>query len=198
MKKFFATFMAGAIVLGMTACGAKPAETTAEPAKVEETTTETTPAETTTVETTEETTAEPEFTYGFSGHNWENFITDIQVTNINCRIVDGSEYDESLAGVPCPVWEAQADQEIVITFKSSKPLNLHLLDNTSGYAVKDGPTVRESTFVNEGDTYTLTIPANTFAAGDACFIEFHTDDYALDEDFNTISGQAVTTNFLMV
>ena len=87
MKKFFATFMAGAMVLGMTACGAKPTETTAEPAKVEETTTGTTPAETTTVETTEETTAEPEFTYGFSGHNWENFITDIQVTNINCRMI---------------------------------------------------------------------------------------------------------------
>ena len=64
-KTIIATLMAGTLVLGMTACGTKPTETTVAPTTTTtveettvETTAETTPAETT-VETTAETTAQP-------------------------------------------------------------------------------------------------------------------------------------------
>ena len=91
-KTLIATLMVGAMVLGMTACGTKPTETTVAPTS--ETTVETT-AETTPAETTAETTpAEPEHpALVFTGPVEDRkMITNIQVTNITYRLVDGKEF----------------------------------------------------------------------------------------------------------
>ena len=191
MKKAALTIVtAGAMLLS--ACGTKPAETTAAPA-TEATTTTTT--EVTTEETTTETTiAEPE-TPAVSWLSGKDLVTDVQVANISSREVDLGEYynDESLKGTKAPVWEAKADQDIVITFTSNESLVLKLIRNFNQKELTD-----KCTFTHEGNTYTLTIPANTFPAGDTCFISITTDDYVEGADGKTVKGEVLYTNFMII
>ena len=199
-KKFLATIMAGAMVLGMTACGTKPTETTVAPTTTTtveettvETTAETTPAETTTAETT---VAQPEYpAVSFSGSG-AGLVTNVQATNITYEEVDMGEYygDPSLAGMVAPVYKAQANQDIVITFMSNEALSIRSLDKTQSLdTILNGCTLTQ-----DGNTYTLTIPANTFSAGDTCFITIKTDDFATDNSGDPISGSLITTNFVIV
>lgn len=198
-KTLIATLMAGTMVLGMTACDTKPTETTVAPTTtttVEETTVETTPAETTPAETTtaETTPTQPEFpAVSFSGGT--DLITNIQATNITYEEVDMGEYygDPSLAGMTAPVYRAQANQDIVITFMSNEAFTLWTVDTTQSFKVKDGCTLTK-----DGDTYTLTIPANTFSAGNTCFIMIKTEDYEENADGTCRSGNVITTNFEIV
>jgi hypothetical protein len=197
-KTIIATLMAGTMVLGMTACGTKPAKTTVSPTTtttVEETTVETTdettPTETTTAETTP---TQPEFpAVSFSGGT--DLITNIQATNITYEEVDMGEYygDPSLAGMTAPVYRAQANQDIVITFMSNEALALLTVNTAQNNKVKDGCTLTK-----DGNIYTLTIPANTFSAGDICFIMIKTEDYEENADGTLRSGNMITTNFEIV
>lgn len=195
-KTLIATLMAGTMVLGMTACGTKPAETTVAPTTVEETTVETTaettPAETTTAETTVE---EPEYpAVGFTDN--DKIISNVQATNITYRLVDGEEFtgDSFFAGQMIPVYEAQANQDITITFTCDKALVIRNLDTSQvSDIVRDGCTLTK-----EGNTYTLTIPANTFSAGDTCFLIIMTDDAEWDAEGTMISGSVISTSFPII
>ena len=197
-KTIIAALMAGTMVLGMTACGTKPAETTVAPTTTTtveettvETTTETTPAETTTAETTP---AQPEIpAVSFSGGT--DLITNVQATNITFEEVDMGEYygDPSLAGMIAPVYRAQANQDIVINFMSNEAFTLWTVDTTQSCKVKDGCTLTK-----DGNTYTLTIPANTFSTGNICFIMIKTEDYEENADGTLRSGNVITTNFEIV
>jgi len=194
-KSVLATIMAGTMVLGMTACGTKPTETTAEPTTT--TTAQETTAETTTAETTEETTAaQPERpALAFAGPD-RNMVTNIQVTNITHREVDGKEYfgdDPAFEGLTVPVYEAKADQDIVITFDCNESLVLRQVDNSYSDKVKDGCTLAK-----DGNTYTLTILANTFSAGDTCIIMLQTEDAEWDAEGNPLKGSSVTATFNLI
>ena len=199
-KTIMATLMAGTMVLGMTACGTKPTETTVAPTTTTtveettvETTAETTPAETTTAETT---VAQPEYpAVSFSGSG-AGLVTNVQATNITFEEVDLGEFygDPSLAGMVAPVYKAQANQDIVITFMSNEALSIRSIDKTQSLdTILNGCTLTQ-----DGNTYTLTIPANTFSAGDTCFITIKTDDFATDKSGDPISGSLITTNFVIV
>lgn len=197
-KTIIATLMVGTMVLGMTACGTKPTETTVAPTTTTtveettvETTAETTPAETTTAETTPAQSETP--AVSFSGGT--DLITNIQATNITYEEVDMGEYygDPSLAGMIAPVYRAQANQDIVITFMSNEAFTLWTVDTTQSFKVKDGCTLTK-----DGNTYTLTIPANTFSAGNTCFIMIKTEDYEENADGTCRSGNVITTNFEIV
>ena len=195
-KSVLATIMAGTMVLGMTACGTKPTETTAEPTTT--TTAQETTAETTTEETTEETTAASEYPVLSLSGGGRDLITDVKVTNITYRVVNVDDYYDastaeslkSLGITETPVYEAKADQDIVITFNCNEGLVIGSLDDTQSLKVKDGCTL-----TREGNAYTLNIPAKTFSAGDTCFIILQTEDYATNETGDLISGKVITTNF---
>ena len=187
-KTIIATLMAGTMVLGMTACGTKPTETTVAP-------TTTTTVEETTVETTAETTPAQSETPAISFSGGTGLITNVQATNITYEEVDMGEYygDPSLAGMTAPVYRAQANQDIVITFMSNEAFTLWTVDTTQSCKVKDGCTLTK-----DGNTYTLTIPANTFSAGNICFIMIKTEDYEENADGTLRSGNVITTNFEIV
>jgi len=187
-KTIIATLMAGTMVLGMTACGTKPAETTVAP-------TTTTTVEETAVETTAETTPAQSETPAISFSGGTGLITNVQATNITYEEVDMGEYygDPSLAGMTAPVYRAQANQDIVITFMSNEAFTLWTVDTTQSCKVKDGCTLTK-----DGNTYTLTIPANTFSAGNICFIMIKTEDYEENADGTLRSGNMITTNFEIV
>jgi len=187
-KTIIATLMAGTMVLGMTACGTKPAETTVAP-------TTTTTVEETAVETTAETTPAQSETPAISFSGGTGLITNVQATNITYEEVDMGEYygDPSLAGMTAPVYRAQANQDIVITFMSNEAFTLWTVDTTQSCKVKDGCTLTK-----DGNTYTLTIPANTFSAGNICFIMIKTEDYEENADGTLRSGNVITTNFEIV
>ena len=187
-KTIIATLMAGTMVLGMTACGTKPTETTVAP-------TTTTTVEETTVGTTAETTPAQSETPAISFSGGTDLITNVQATNITYEEVDMGEYygDPSLAGMTAPVYRAQANQDIVITFMSNEAFTLWTVDTAQSCKVKDG-----CTFTKDGNTYTLTIPANTFSAGNICFIMIKTEDYEENADGTLRSGNVITTNFEIV
>lgn len=187
-KTIIATLMAGTMVLGMTACGTKLTETTVAP-------TTTTTVEETTVETTAETTPAQSETPAISFSGGTGLITNVQATNITYEEVDMGEYygDPSLAGMTAPVYRAQANQDIVITFMSNEAFTLWTVDTTQSCKVKDGCTLTK-----DGNTYTLTIPANTFSAGNICFIMIKTEDYEENADGTLRSGNVITTNFEIV
>ena len=178
-KTIIATLMAGTMVLGMTACGTKPTETTVAPTTTTtveettvETTAETTPAETTTAETTVANT-NPQFpitTQTSDGDKTAEFITNINVTNITPVEHNMGEYynDPSLANETGIVWEAQAGQDVVITFNSDKELTLDFAEVDWHENTYTGKAV----LTKDGNTYTLTIPANTVPAGNHFFIQF--------------------------
>lgn len=193
-KTIIATLMAGTMVLGMTACGTKPAETTVSPTT---TTTVETSAETTPAETTAETTpTEPEHpALVFTGPVEDRkMITNIQVTNITYRLVDGKEFygdDPAFEGQKVPVYEAQAKQDTVITFTCDEALVLRCVDTSNiSDKVRDGCTLK-----NDGNTYTITILANTFSAGDNCWIGLQTEDAEWDAKGNPIKGKSVSAFF---
>lgn len=191
MKKTALTIVtAGAMLLA--ACGTKPAETTVAPT-TEATTTTTTAV--TTAETTETTIAEPEIPV-LPWLNGKDLVTNVQVTNITYRLVDGKEFygdDPAFEGQMVPVYEAQANQDIVITFLSNESLVLNSIRNFKQKEVTD-----KCTFTNEGNTYTLTIPANTFPAGDTCFILITTNDYVEGADGKSVKGKVINTNFKII
>ena len=198
-KTIIATLMAGTMVLGMTSCGTKPTETTVAPTittTAEETTVETT-AETTPAETTADTTlAEPEHpALVFTGTIEDRkMITNIQVTNITYRLVDGKEFygdDPAFEGQKVPVYEAQAKQDTVITFTCDEALVLMCVDTSNiSDKVRDGCTLKK-----DGNTYTITIPANTFSAGDNCWIRLQTEDAKWDAKGKLIKGKTVSAFF---
>ena len=178
--------MAGSLLLGMTACGTKPTETTATPVTEATTTTtvEETTAETTPVETTAETTAEPEmppFELGIStndgngnfGYEPCDYITNIQLTGITCELVDLGEYtnfDDDL-GKTDYRWVAHANQDVVITFDSSKGMTVRNAGRDHSNTILEGIT-----FTNEGNTYILTVPANTFSVGENLYVDWVSSD----------------------
>ncbi len=191
MKKAALTIVtAGAMLLA--ACGTKPAETTVAPT-TEATTTTTTAV--TTAETTETTIAEPEIPV-LPWLNGKDLVTNVKVTNITYRLVDGKEFygdDPAFEGQMVPVYEAQANQDIVITFLSNESLVLNSIRNFKQKEVTD-----KCTFTHEGNTYTLTIPANTFPAGDTCFILITTNDYVEGADGKSVKGKVINTNFKII
>lgn len=182
-KTLIATLMVGTMVLGMTACGTKPTETTVAPTSettvetteatpAESTPAETTPAETTTAETTIANT-NPQFPITIqtsSGATTSEFITNINVTNITPVEHNMGEYydDPSLANETGIVWEAQVGQDVVITFNSDKELTLDFAEVDWHENTYTGKAV----LTKDGNTYTLTIPANTVPAGNHFFIQF--------------------------
>lgn len=179
MKKFralTAIALTGALVMSLTACGGETEETTVETTVAETSIEETTEAsiieesivEETTVETTVEET-EPvieESPYYFSYYDVANntsseqtFISSIEVTNFNVRDLYLEDFDVTVQEYYC-----DASQDVVITFNSSTELTFRDLSEGIIWS-SSNPVVDGASMETDGDTYTVTIPADIMTAG---------------------------------
>jgi len=186
-KSVLATILLGTMVISLSACGT-PTETAAAPsteAAIETTvapTTETTAVETT-VETTEitETTLEEGVNPFISG---QEFLTNVQFENMNRYQFDGGDLDPAYAGETWTRWQAQSDQEVVITFESSEEISLVFL--TKNFSEVIDPDY----FTQDGTTYSIIVPANSFTAGDTLSFTFAVGERDTDGPYAGELGQA--------
>lgn len=187
-KSVLATILVGTMALSVSACGT-PTETAAAPS-TEATAAETTVApttETTTVETTvetseiTETTAEEGVNPFISG---QEFLTNVQFENMNRYQFDGGDLDPAYAGETWTRWQAQSDQDVVITFESSEEISLVFL------AKNFSEIIEADYFTQDGTTYSITVPANSFTAGDTLSFTFAVGDPDTDGPYAGELGQA--------
>ena len=178
--------LTGALAMSLTACG-ETEETVVESTPVETTieeTTETSIIEESIVdETTEETTIEEtetvieESPYYFSYYDVannssseQNFISSVEVTNFNVRDLYLEDFDVTVQEYYC-----DASQDVVITLNSNKELTFR--DLTEGIIwSSSNPTVDGATTEVNGDTYTVTIPADIMTSGTNYVITFDVNE----------------------
>lgn len=187
-KSVLATILLGTMVISLSACDT-PTETSAA-ATTETVTAETTEApttETTTVETTVETSEITETTLEEGVNPFisgQEFLTNVQFENMNRYQFDGGDLDPAYAGETWTRWQAQSDQDVVITFESSEDISLvFLCKNFSEVIAPDY-------FTQEGTTYSITVPANSFAAGDTLSFTFAVGSIDTDGPYAGELGQA--------
>ena len=207
-KTIMATLMAGTMVLGMTACGTKPTETTVAPtSETTVETTEATPAETTTVETTAETTSEepeatyivdgmsipvpktPEFSYlnGSSVRNFPASFSNFKFENV--RIVVNPDFTSFESGDMPYYTVASANSEVTISFDytgANGELSINKIFNKL-----DGVDITEAVFNAEDNHYTVTIPASALATvgNDICVrINVGNDGYFIETSFKVVEA----------
>ena len=202
-KTLIATLMVGAMVLGMTACGTKPTETTVAPTS--ETTVETTvatPAETT-VETTSE---EPEATYIVDGMSIPvpktpkfSYLNGSSVKDMpasfsnfsfeNVRIVVNPDFTSFENGDMPYYTVASANSEVTISFDytgADGELSVNKL-----FSKLDRADITEAVFNAEENHYTITIPASalTTVGDDICIrINVGNDGYFIETSFNVVEA----------
>ena len=212
-KTIIATLMAGTMVLGMTACGTKPTETTVAPTTTTtveettvETTAETTPAETTTVETPTETTSdEPEATYIVDGMSIPvpktpefSYLNGTSVSNLpasfsnfkfeNVRVVANPDFTSFESGDMPYYTVASANSEVTISFDytgANGELSINKIFNKL-----DGVDITEATLNAEGNHYTVTIPASALATGNDISVRINVgnDGYFIETSFKVVES----------
>ena len=202
-KTLIATLMVGTMVLGMTACGTKPTETTVAPTS--ETTVETTEA--TPAETTAETTSEePEATYIVDGMSIPvpktpefSYLNGSSVSNLpasfsnfkfeNVRIVVNPEFTSFESGDMPYYTVVSANSEVTISFDytgANGELSVNKIFNKL-----DGVDITEAVFNAEENHYTLTIPASalTTVGKDICIrINVGNDGYFIETSFKVVEA----------
>lgn len=208
-KTIIATLIVGTMVLGMTACGTKPAETTVAPTTtttVGETTVETT-AETTPVETPAETTSEePEATYIVDGMSIPvpktpefSYLNGSSVSNLpasfsnfkfeNVRIVVNPEFTSFESGDMPYYTVVSANSEVTISFDytgANGELSINKIFNKL-----DGAEITEAVFNSENNHYTVTITASALATvgSDICVrINVGNDGYFIETSFKVVEA----------
>ena len=194
-KTIIATILTGAMVLGMTACGTNPTETTATPTEptTVESTTEATTSETTaeTTETTQETTKETTKAIAFTPEQALGLNPDTGITEIN--IGDATIETQNFDGVEYPMAPNYVEgQDIVITFKCDADLKLTRAFKYSPdigfpideailmWEITDGRDITfdmskiidNCTLTNADGVYTFTIPAEFVNSNYYFYVEF--------------------------
>lgn len=212
-KTIIATLMAGTMVLGMTACGTKPTETTVAPTSettvetTEATPAETTPAETTPVETPAETTSEePEATYVVDGMSIPvpktpefSYLDGTTVKSIptsfsnfkfeNVRIVVNPDFTSFESGDMPYYTVASANSEVTISFDytgANGELSINKIFN-----ILDGADITEAVFNAEGNHYTVTIPASALTTvGNSISVRINVgnDGYFIETSFDVVES----------
>jgi len=207
-KTLIATLMVGAMVLGMTACGTKPTETTVAPtSETTVETTEATPAETTPVETTAETTSEePEATYIVDGMSIPvpktpkfSYLNGSSVKDMpasfsnfsfeNVRIVVNPDFTSFENGDMPYYTVASANSEVTISFDytgADGELSVNMI-----FSKLDRADITEAVFNAEENHYTITIPASALTTvGDDIYIRINVgnDGYFIETSFNVVEA----------
>lgn len=182
MKKFrtlTALALTGAMVVGLTACGGETEETTVETTVAETSIEETTEASI--VEVTDESIDETEASveesvveditvdespivfsaYDVSNNSFisQDFISSVEVTNLEYRELVIEDIGETVLEYYC-----DASQDVVITFNSSTELTYRNLSEGIIWS-SSNPVVDGASMEADGDTYTVTIPADIMTAG---------------------------------
>ena len=202
-KTLIATLMVGTMVLGMTACGTKPTETTVAPTS--ETTVETTEA--TPAETTAETTSEePEATYIVDGMSIPvpktpefSYLNGSSVSYLpasfsnfsfeNVRVVVNPDFTSFENGDMPYYTVVSANSEVTISFDytgANGELSINKIFNTL-----DGVEITEAVFNAEDNHYTVTIPASALATvgKDICIrINVGNDGYFIETSFKVVEA----------
>lgn len=180
MKKFralTAIALTGALVMSLTACGGETEETTVETTVAETSIEETTEASI--VEVTDESIDETEASveesvvetvdespivfsaYDVSNNTFieQDFISSVEVTNLECRELFIEDIGETVLESYC-----DASQDVVITFNSSTELTFRDLSEGVFWS-SSNPVVDGASMEADGNTYTVTIPADVMTAG---------------------------------
>ena len=202
-KTLIATLMVGTMVLGMTACGTKPTETTVAPTS--ETTVETTEA--TPAETTAETTSEePEATYIVDGMSIPvpktpefSYLNGSSVSHLpasfsnfsfeNVRTVVNPDFTSFESGDRPYYTVVSANSEVTISFDytgANGELSINKIFNKL-----DGVDITEAVFNAEENHYTLTIPASALntVGKDICIrINVGNDGYFIETSFKVVEA----------
>ena len=180
MKKFrvlTAIALTGALVMSLTACGGETKETTVETTVAETSIEETTEASI--VEVTDASIDETEASveesvvetvdespivfsaYDVSNNTFieQDFISSVEVTNLECRELFIEDIGETVLESYC-----DASQDVVITFNSSTELTFRDLSEGIIWS-SSNPVVDGASMETDGNTYTVTIPADVMTAG---------------------------------